>query len=170
MIQDITELVTGQAPSLLNAEKGNELIRSINGLRNSRGINGIEVKVDAKGELVIGQTRELQSGAFVFYFENGEMWTTTPENILPMEPVNFWSIQFYIDESTGTLDHNYENFPENPITFESDDYIDEPGLLYTNTTSRVPIIASGGIVNGSGFFMESSICLGGVNRQVFVRI
>lgn len=50
----IERLVRNEAPSLLDTEKANELIDAINGLFNSRGANGISVKKNQDGSLLIG--------------------------------------------------------------------------------------------------------------------
>jgi hypothetical protein len=49
----IDELTKGEAPSLLDTEKANEIIRAINALMGSRGANGIRVDADQNGELLI---------------------------------------------------------------------------------------------------------------------
>lgn len=49
----IEELTKGEAPSLLDTEKANEIIRAINGLMGSKGANGIRVDADQNGELLI---------------------------------------------------------------------------------------------------------------------
>ena len=49
----IKPLVKNEAPSLLDTEKANELINAINGLFQSRGENGIIVKSDDSGSLII---------------------------------------------------------------------------------------------------------------------
>ncbi len=49
----IDELTKGEAPSLLDTEKANEIIRAINALMSSRGANGIRVDADQNGELLI---------------------------------------------------------------------------------------------------------------------
>ena len=56
MAQDITRLNAGQAPSLLQADKGNQLIDAINNLRKSKSssnanASGFTLKVNAEGAL-----------------------------------------------------------------------------------------------------------------------
>ena len=49
----IEELTKGEAPSLLDTDKANELIRAINSIINSKGANGIRVDADQNGQLLI---------------------------------------------------------------------------------------------------------------------
>ena len=49
----IQPFVRGQAPTLLDAQRANELVRVINGLVQSKGTNGIKVSVEGDGRLVI---------------------------------------------------------------------------------------------------------------------
>jgi hypothetical protein len=49
----IEELTKGEAPSLLDTEKANEIIKAINALMGSKGANGIQVDADQNGELLI---------------------------------------------------------------------------------------------------------------------
>jgi len=53
MATKLTRLVPKQAPTLLDAEKGNELIDAINGLIQSTGVGGIKVTVEGNGRLII---------------------------------------------------------------------------------------------------------------------
>ena len=53
MAKKIQKLVPSQAPTLLDAAKGNELIDAINDLITSRGVGGIQVTTEANGRLVI---------------------------------------------------------------------------------------------------------------------
>lgn len=175
MADQIQELIAGQAPSLMQAEKGNELIQAINAIKRSRGLNGIKVKIDKAGELVISQERP-QDRTLVFYFANGFKWIAKSEDIMPGVAKEFWSLQFYINESTGTLDHNYENEPTLPVTFEENDTLEEDNPLYDGddddeqTYTRVPVIIAGRYVNTSGVWQESTICQDGVPAQQFIKI
>ena len=104
MANQITELIPGQAPSLMQAEKGNELIRSINALKRSRGVAGINVKIDGDGELVISQTVPQIENHFVFRFANGNTWEVPAQSIFPAEGKIFWAINFYVGRIvTGKL-------------------------------------------------------------------
>ena len=49
----IERLVRNEAPSLLDTDKANEIIDTINGLLNSKGAGGISVKQDQDGSLLI---------------------------------------------------------------------------------------------------------------------
>ena len=49
----IEELTKGEAPSLMDTDKANELIRAINAITNSEGKNGIQVDQNQDGSLVI---------------------------------------------------------------------------------------------------------------------
>lgn len=49
----ITELTAGATPTLLQAEKGNELIKYINGLMSSEGEAPLVVDVDSEGKISI---------------------------------------------------------------------------------------------------------------------
>lgn len=174
MADQIQELIAGQAPSLMQAEKGNELIRSINAIKRSRGLNGIEVKVDKGGELVISQAYQ-QETAMAFIFANGNSYTARGVDVFPADGVEFWSLQFYIDASTGTLDHAYGGDPDNPVTFEEDNIYGADGLFdgdadNDQTYTRVPIIANGRYVNTSGTFKEVTFCHNGVPVQQFIKI
>jgi hypothetical protein len=53
MTTKIQPFVRGQAPTLLDAERANQLVRVINGLMQSKGTNGIKVSVEGDGRLVI---------------------------------------------------------------------------------------------------------------------
>jgi hypothetical protein len=53
----IERLVRNEAPSLLDTNKGNELIDAINALKLSTGENGIEVKANQNGSLSISLRR-----------------------------------------------------------------------------------------------------------------
>jgi len=175
MADQIQELIAGQAPSLMQAEKGNELIQAINAIKRSRGLNGIEVKIDKAGELVISQDRP-QERTLVFYFANGYKWIAKFEDIMPAVAKEFWSLQFYIDGTTGTLDHAYENEPTSPVTFQEDDTLEDDDPLYDGdedtdqTYTRVPVIIAGRYVNTSGVWQESTICQDGVPIQQFIKI
>ena len=66
MAKRITLLNAGQAPTLLSATKGNEVINTINGLINSRASEkassiGLRLLVEADGSLVLDATNELAS-------------------------------------------------------------------------------------------------------------
>ena len=49
----IEELTKGEAPSLMDTDKANELIRAINAIMNSEGKNGIQVDQNQDGSLMI---------------------------------------------------------------------------------------------------------------------
>lgn len=53
----IERLNRNEAPSLLDTDKANELIDTINALTNSRGAGGIQVKADQNGSLLISPER-----------------------------------------------------------------------------------------------------------------
>jgi hypothetical protein len=169
MADQIQELIAGQAPTLMQAEKGNELIQAINAIKRSRGLNGIEVKIDKAGELVITQTAPPIERNFTFIFANGESWTARAEDIFPSESVEFWSLKFYIDTNTGTVDHAYANYPENPVTFEEEEF-GFNGTIGMQTYTKVPIIDGGRYVNTGGMWIESTICIEGRPAQIFVKI
>lgn len=62
MAKDIQRLNAGQAPSLLQADKGNELIDAINNLRKSKSTananaSGFILKVNAEGALEFDLTQ-----------------------------------------------------------------------------------------------------------------
>ncbi len=174
MADQIQELIAGQAPSLMQAEKGNELIRSINALKRSRGLNGIQVKVDKGGELVISQAYQHET-VMVFMFANGYSWTARGVDVFPAVGVEFWSLQFYINDDTGTVDHEHGSDPDNPVTLEENNIYGAGGLFdgdadNDQTYTRVPIIASGRYVNTSGTFKEVTFCHNGVPVQQFIKI
>tara|TARA_S200002703_G_scaffold131608_2_gene119212 strand:+ start:1545 stop:1784 length:240 start_codon:yes stop_codon:yes gene_type:complete len=50
----LERLTRGSAPSLINADRGNELIDAINGLMSSRGLGSIVVEQESNGALAIG--------------------------------------------------------------------------------------------------------------------
>lgn len=63
MAKNIDRLASGQAPSLLNASKGNELIDAINNLRNSKSSTsaetaGIILRVSGEGGLELDVTSD----------------------------------------------------------------------------------------------------------------
>ena len=63
MAKNIERLSSGQAPSLLDASKGNELIDAINTLRNSKStgsaeVAGIVLKTSAEGALQLDVTSD----------------------------------------------------------------------------------------------------------------
>lgn len=47
----IEKVIKGQAPSLLDAKKANELIEKINGLLSSRAQDPLSLKVDSDGSM-----------------------------------------------------------------------------------------------------------------------
>jgi hypothetical protein len=49
----ISRVTKGEAPSLVDADKANELIDAINAIMKSKGAGGIEVKADQSGQLTI---------------------------------------------------------------------------------------------------------------------
>lgn len=51
MATKLQRLVKGQAPTLLDADRANELIDAVNGLIQSKGSNGIKVIVEDSGRL-----------------------------------------------------------------------------------------------------------------------
>jgi len=64
MAKQIPKLNSGQAPSLLNAEKGNELINAINALLTSTAstkaqIAGLSLRVDGNGQIILDATEDL---------------------------------------------------------------------------------------------------------------
>lgn len=64
MAKDIERLLAGQAPSLLNTTKGNELIDAINTLRTSRSSMsaesaGIILRVSSEGRIELDVTSDL---------------------------------------------------------------------------------------------------------------
>jgi hypothetical protein len=66
MPKTIELLNSGQAPTLLSASKGNELIRAINGLVQSKASEkassiGLRLIVEEDGKLVLDATNELAS-------------------------------------------------------------------------------------------------------------
>ena len=172
MADQIQELIAGQAPTLMQAEKGNELIQAINAIKRSRGLNGIEVKIDKAGVLVISQDRP-QERTLVFYFANGYKWIAKFEDIMPAVAKEFWSLQFYIDGTTGTLDHAYGNDSTSPVTFQENDTLEGDDPLYDGdeqTYTRVPVIIAGRYVNTTGVWQESTICQDGSPIQQFMKI
>jgi len=63
MIPNVTK---GEAPSLLNTDRANELIDAVNSLLKSKGGDGIEVAADQSGALTISIRKSAQ-GAFRTY-------------------------------------------------------------------------------------------------------
>jgi CO dehydrogenase nickel-insertion accessory protein CooC1 len=53
MAEKIDRLISGFAPTLLDADKGNELITLINGLVSSEGKGVIRVDADTDGKLTV---------------------------------------------------------------------------------------------------------------------
>lgn len=53
MATKIQPFVKGQAPTLIDAERANQLVRLLNGLIQSKGTNGIKVTVEGDGRLVV---------------------------------------------------------------------------------------------------------------------
>lgn len=58
MATKIQPFVKGQSPTLLDADRANEIVRLINGLIQSEGQNGIKVIVEGDGKLSISLDRE----------------------------------------------------------------------------------------------------------------
>lgn len=56
----IERLTRGEAPSLLDTDKANELIDAINGLFNSKGAGGISVRQNGDGSLLIAPAKQLE--------------------------------------------------------------------------------------------------------------
>lgn len=63
MPKSLTRVIPNQAPTLLNAEKANELIDCVNGLMSSRGSGGIKVQPEGNGRLVISIDSDSGGGA-----------------------------------------------------------------------------------------------------------
>lgn len=57
MTTKIQPFVRGQSPTLLDAERANQIVRAVNGLMQSKGTNGIKVVVEGDGRLVISRER-----------------------------------------------------------------------------------------------------------------
>jgi len=179
MADQIQELIAGQAPSLMQAEKGNELIQAINAIKRSRGLNGIEVKIDKAGELVISQTVPQVENHFVFRFQNGNVWKAPAASIYPADGKIFWAINFYIG-SNGQVNSNYESNPGFPVTFydfeDSDILFENNDALHDSTVesgqnyTRVPIIAYGRYVNMGGIWQENTVCEDGISHQQFYKL
>jgi len=53
MTIQINKVVRNQTPTLLDADKANELISAINAMQRSTGLNGIKVDVEGDGRLVV---------------------------------------------------------------------------------------------------------------------
>lgn len=75
----IEPLVKNEAPSLLDTEKANELISAINGLFQSRGENGIIVKRDDSGSLIISP--DLDSSSLIKY-DPFQVISVTSSNVI----------------------------------------------------------------------------------------
>lgn len=177
MQNQIQELVPGQAPSLLNAEKGNELIKAINSLRNSRGANGIEVKIDTNGELVISQPHS-QAAGYTFFFASGGSWTAIAEHILPVHMDSApwqWYVEFEVGEDGLVNPYGHEG-PDWPVYVGDENDIFGGGSLNglfdgdDQTFTRVPIILNGRVVNPGGVFKEVTTCSNGDAVQQFIQI
>lgn len=56
----IDRLTKGEAPSLLDTDKANEIIDAINGLYNSTGAGGISVKQNGDGSLLIAPGKAIE--------------------------------------------------------------------------------------------------------------
>ena len=179
MQNQIQELVPGQAPSLLNAEKGNELIKAINSLRNSRGVNGIDVKIDTTGELVISQPH-LQAAGYSFFFAGGGSWTAIAEHILPVQMDSApwqWYVEFEVGDD-GLVNPSAHDGAQWPVDIGNDNDIFGGGSLdglfngsngNDQTFTRVPIIINGRVVNPGGVFKEVTVCHDGNPIQQFIR-
>jgi hypothetical protein len=179
MANQITELIPGQAPSLMQAEKGNELIRSINALKRSRGVAGINVTIDGDGELVISQTVPQIENHFVFRFANGNTWEVPAQSIFPARGKIFWAINFYVG-SNGQVQSHYANNPDFPVTlydfqdsnllFEREDALHDSTVEGGQNYTRVPIIAYGKYINTGGIWQENTVCQDGVAHQQFYKL
>lgn len=176
MQNQIQELVPGQAPTLLNADKGNELIKAINSLRNSRGANGIDVKIDTNGELVISQPYS-QAAGYTFFFASGGSWTAFAEHILPenmgTDPWQ-WYIEFEVGPN-GKVNPSAHGGAEWPVYVGDANDIFNDGLYdgdveNDQTFTRVPIIINGRVVSSGGVFKEVTLCENNLPIQQFIRI
>jgi len=79
----IEKLVPGQSPSLLDADKANELVNMINGMLSSRAQDPIKLSVNSDGsfdinvnltpiELTVCRNGELLTGVFYFQPEQND--------------------------------------------------------------------------------------------------
>lgn len=70
----IQRLIRGQAPSLVDADKGNELIEMINGILKSRGRDPIKLDVSSDGSITLELDANRLDGIIVI---DGEATTKT---------------------------------------------------------------------------------------------
>ena len=176
MRTQLQELIPSQAPSLLNAEKGNELIKAINSLRNSRGANGIDVKIDTNGELVISQPYT-QAAGYAFFFAGGGSWTAIAEHILPVDIDSApwqWYVEFEIGDN-GLVNPSGHDGKDWPVYVGNENDIFTDGMFDgggddDQSFTRVPIILNGRVVNPGGVFQEVTTCEGGEPVQRFIKI
>tara|TARA_Y100000114_G_scaffold37024_1_gene32592 strand:+ start:5152 stop:5733 length:582 start_codon:yes stop_codon:yes gene_type:complete len=94
----ITRVTRGEAPSLIDAEKANEVIDAINGLLSSNGANGIEVVTDQNGALQISLQPE---GAGLIKYEPFEVIKVSEDAIA----VNPGTINNELVTPVGGVDH-----------------------------------------------------------------
>jgi hypothetical protein len=94
----ISRVTRGEAPSLIDAEKANEVIDAINGLLSSNGTNGIEVVTDQNGALQISLQPE---GAGLIKYEPFEVIKVSEDAIA----VNPGTINNELVTPVGGVDH-----------------------------------------------------------------
>ena len=78
----IQRVVSGQAPTLMQAEKANEIIDLINGILSSKGGSGIDLTVEGNGRIVVSASNDTSTGIEDYEEKN----ITICEN---GEPVNY---------------------------------------------------------------------------------
>jgi hypothetical protein len=61
MATKLQRFTRGQAPTLLDANRANELVDAVNSLIQSKGVGGIKVTVEGSGRLVISGAELLNS-------------------------------------------------------------------------------------------------------------
>jgi hypothetical protein len=75
----IARLVKNEAPSLIDTDKANEIIDTINGLLNSTGAGGITVKQNQDGSLLIAPSKGVGS---IIKYRPFEVISVSDENIV----------------------------------------------------------------------------------------
>lgn len=95
----IPRLQKGESPSLLDTDKANEIIDTINAITNSKGENGIEIQSDQSGGLTISIRDETANPR---HYEALEIIEVTPEFI----SVNPGTINNELITPVGGIDYN----------------------------------------------------------------
>ena len=77
MAKVLQRLTAGQAPTLLDASRANEIIELLNAMQRSEGRNGVDILIEGDGRLIISIADEFEERELIVCNEDNdpETWT-----------------------------------------------------------------------------------------------